>query len=157
MKGIYMKTLIVFFSLTGNTRKIAQAISEELNGTLEEIQDTRNRNGIAGYLLSIMEAIFKKRSKIQEVKHDPSAYDLVIIGTPVWAFNISSPVRTYLEQKKNSINEAAFFVTCTASGGKKVLQDMTNLYGKKASALLEIKEEDIKSGKYLEKVKQFIH
>ncbi len=152
-----MKTLIVFFSLTGNTRKIAQAISEELNGTLEEIQDTRNRNGIAGYLLSIMEAIFKKRSKIQEVKHDPSAYDLVIIGTPVWAFNISSPVRTYLEQKKNSINEAAFFVTCTASGGKKVLQDMTNLYGKKASALLEIKEEDIKSGKYLEKVKQFIH
>lgn len=152
-----MKTLIVFFSLTGNTRKIAQAISDELNGTLEEIQDTRNRNGIAGYLLSIMEAIFKKRSKIQEVKHDPSAYDLVIIGTPVWAFNISSPVRTYLEQKKNSINAAAFFVTCTASGGKKVLQDMTNLYGKKASALLEIKEEDIKSGKYLEKVKQFMH
>lgn len=151
-----MKTLIVFFSLTGNTRKIAQAISDELNGTLEEIQDTRNRNGIAGYLLSIMEAIFKKRSKIQEVKHDPSAYDLVIIGTPVWAFNISSPVRTYLEQKKKSINAAAFFVTCTASGGKKVLQDMTNLYGKKASALLEIKEEDIKSGKYLEKVKQFI-
>lgn len=152
-----MKTLIVFFSLTGNTRKIAQAISDELNGTLEEIQDTRNRNGIAGYLLSIMEAIFKKRSKIQEVKHDPSAYDLVIIGTPVWAFNISSPVRTYLEQKKKSINAAAFFVTCTASGGKKVLQDMTNLYGKKASALLEIKEEDIKSGKYLEKVKQFMH
>jgi flavodoxin len=152
-----MKTLIVFFSLTGNTRKIAQAISDELNGTLEEIQDTRNRNGIAGYLLSIMEALFKKRSKIQEVKHDPSAYDLVIIGTPVWAFNISSPVRTYLEQKKNSINAAAFFVTCTASGGKKVLQDMTNLYGKKASALLEIKEEDIKSGKYLEKVKQFMH
>lgn len=151
-----MKTLIVFFSLTGNTRKIAQAISDELDGTLEEIQDTRNRNGIAGYLLSIMEAIFKKRSKIQEVKHDPSAYDLVIIGTPVWAFNISSPVRTYLEQKKKSINAAAFFVTCTASGGKKVLQDMTNLYGKKASALLEIKEEDIKSGKYLEKVKQFI-
>jgi flavodoxin len=152
-----LKTLIVFFSLTGNTRKIAQAISDELNGTLEEIQDTRNRNGIAGYLLSIMEALFKKRSKIQEVKHDPSAYDLVIIGTPVWAFNISSPVRTYLEQKKNSINAAAFFVTCTASGGKKVLQDMTNLYGKKASALLEIKEEDIKSGKYLEKVKQFMH
>lgn len=152
-----MKTLIVFFSLTGNTRKIAQAISDELNGTLEEIQDTRNRNGIAGYLLSIMEALFKKRSKIQEVKHDPSAYDLVIIGTPVWAFNISSPVRTYLEQKKNSINAAAFFVTCTASGGKKVLQDMTNLYGKKASALLEIKEEDIKSGRYLEKVKQFMH
>jgi flavodoxin len=151
-----MKTLIVFFSLTGNTRKIAQAISDELNGTLEEIQDTRNRNGIAGYLLSIIEALFKKRSKIQEVKHDPSVYDLVIIGTPVWAFNISSPVRTYLEQKKNSINAAAFFVTCTASGGKKVLQDMTNLYGKKASALLEIKEEDIKSGKYLEKVKQFI-
>jgi flavodoxin len=151
-----MKTLIVFFSLTGNTRKIAQAISDELDGTLEEIQDTRNRNGIAGYLLSIMEALFKKRSKIQEVKHDPSAYDLVIIGTPVWAFNISSPVRTYLEQKKKSINAAAFFVTCTASGGKKVLQDMTNLYGKKASALLEIKEEDIKSGKYLEKVKQFI-
>lgn len=152
-----MKTLIVFFSLTGNTRKIAQAISDELNGTLEEIQDTRNRNGIAGYLLSIIEALFKKRSKIQEVKHDPSAYDLVIIGTPVWAFNISSPVRTYLEQKKKSINAAAFFVTCTASGGKKVLQDMTNLYGKKASALLEIKEEDIKSGKYLEKVKQFMH
>ena len=65
-------------------------------------------------------------------------------------------VRSFLEQKKNVINAAAFFVTCTASGGKKVLQDMTNLYGKKASALLEIKEEDIKSGKYLEKVKQFI-
>jgi len=70
-----MKTLIVFFSLTGNTRKIAQAISDELDGTLEEIQDTRNRNGIAGYLLSIMEAIFKKRSKIQEVERAFSLLD----------------------------------------------------------------------------------
>jgi hypothetical protein len=40
-------------------------------------------------------------------------------------------VRSFLEQKKNVINAAAFFVTCTALGGKKVLQDMTNLYGKR--------------------------
>lgn len=152
-----MKTLIVFFSQTGNTRKIAQAIKEELDGTLEEIQDTRNRNGMPGYLLSVIEAILKRQSKIQEVKHDPGAYDLVIIGTPVWAFNISSPVRSYIEQNKNTFKAAAFFVTCTALGGEKVLQDMTNLYGKKASALLEIREEEIKSGKYLEKIKQYIH
>ena len=151
-----MKVLTVFYSRTGITAKIGRAIHQELGGDLEEIQDTRNRRGVLAYLLSGMEAALKKQATIKEVKYDPGQYDLVVIGTPVWSHNMSTPVRPYLERYKASFKAVAYFATCGSTGVSKTLQDMENLGGIKARGLLEIKKGDIQGGAYGEKVRQFV-
>jgi menaquinone-dependent protoporphyrinogen IX oxidase len=151
-----LKILTVYYTRTGITAEIARLITEELGGELEEIKDTRNRNGVLAYLLSGMEAALKKQARIIKAKNDPGEYDLVVIGTPVWSHNMSTPVRAYLEENNTRFKNTAFFSTCGSTGISKTLRDMEDLCGKNARALLEIKKNDMKSGKYQEKVKQFV-
>ena len=76
---------------------------------MEEIFDTKNRKGIAGFLSAGTDANLRRLSVLQEIKKNPSSYDLIIIGTPVWSSNISTPVRTYISLYKKDFKNVAFF------------------------------------------------
>lgn len=108
-----MKSLIVYYSRTGKTKKVAEFIKEELNGEIEEITSLKNRNGILGILLSIYESLFKKLTPIKEIEKDLKNYDLIVIGTPIWAGNFSSPVRTFIVKYKDILKTKDVILFCT--------------------------------------------
>ena len=110
------RSLVVFYSRSGTTRRIAQALSEALKCDFEQIDEPRNRIGVLGYIRSLMEARWNRPSAIAPIKHEVSSYDLVVIGTPVWAWSVSSPVRAYLMATANRLPEVAFFCTRRAGG-----------------------------------------
>ena len=83
------RTLVVFYSRSGTTRRIAQTLSAALKCDLEEITEPRPRTGFLGYIRSLLEARRKLPSDIAPKTHDVSSYDLVVIGTPVWAWSIT--------------------------------------------------------------------
>ena len=151
-----MKTLVVFYSRTGITKEIAVRISEELDCDIEEIFDIKSRKGIFGYIKSAIESIFKKMPKIKETKVDPSNYDFVIIGTPVWAENMASPVRSYLFQNNDCLNRVAFFCTMLSRDSKKVFLGMERLSEFNPLACLALTNNEIKQEKHIKKVKEFI-
>ena len=151
-----MKILITFFSRTKNTKKVAEILKKEFKADIEEIKDTKiNRMGVKGYLISGREGMTEKLAEIKQTKKDSSKYDLVIIGTPVWGFNMASPIRTYLTQNKNKFKKIAVF--CTHDGGPgKTLAKMTSLIEKRAVAVLDINRKFLNEKKEQEKLKEFI-
>jgi hypothetical protein len=108
------KILVVYYSRTGNTEKVAKDIAAGLNAVLEKIDDNQKRSGVFGFLSSGREAAAKKLIKILPSRNDPKKFDIVIIGTPVWAGEISSPVRAYVTEYKGSLSNVSCFAT---SGG----------------------------------------
>lgn len=150
-----MKTLVVFYSRSGRTRKVAQALSERLQADVEEIRDTRKRTGLFGFLVSGFEAWRKKPATILPIEKDPRGYDLVVVGTPVWASNMSSPVRAYLAQNRAGLPQVAFFCTCGGPDNEHVLAEMEDLAGKQALARLILTEADLESDAYLDKIRAF--
>ena len=78
-------TLVVYYSLTGHTRQIAEAIAAALDADLEAIEDTFNRDTVLGRPRSAIEGLLGLSSSISPPKHDLSEYDLVVVGTPVWS------------------------------------------------------------------------
>ena len=90
------KILVVYYSRSGITHKIAEALCEALTCDGEEIVEDGSRAGFFGYMRSLVEARQKRPSVIAAAKRDPSSYDLVVVGTPVWGWSVSSPVRAYL-------------------------------------------------------------
>ena len=151
-----MKILVAFYSRSGKTKKVAEAISEILKCDKEEIFDTKNRRGIPGFLSSGSDANFRRLTAIKEIKNNPSLYDLVIIGTPIWSSNISTPIRTYLSLHKDDFKKVAFFCTRLGSDTEKVFVDMRNLSQKTPIALLELTSREVVRDQYMEKVKEFI-
>jgi len=152
-----MKALVVFYSMTGITKEIAVHISEELDCDIEEIFDVKSRKGILGYIRSGIESVFKKMPKIKENKVDPSDYDLTIIGTPVWAENMASPVRTYLSRNNDKLNMVAFFCTMRSRGSKKTFLEMERLSEFNPLACLALTDKEIKQEEHIKKVKEFIN
>ena len=150
-----MKILTVYYVWTGTTAQIARMIQQGLGGDSEELQVAYAQDS-AGYPVLGKEAVSRERAKYHAVKHDPGCYDLVIVGTPVWGFNISSPVKAYLKRYHGTFNVVAFFATCDVSGTSKVLREMDSLCGLRPRASLEINEAEMKSGTHLEKVRQFV-
>ena len=109
--GIYrMRPLVVFYSRTGRTRKVGEAIATALDCDSEELVDTRKRSGPIGFMRSGREAQSKQLTVLQPVKRDPSLYDIVILGTPIWMGTMSSAMRTYIAENKSKFNRVAFFL-----------------------------------------------
>lgn len=151
-----MKPLVVYYSRTGITRKVSESISKELGCDLEEIVSKRGRNGLWGFLFSGYESYRKKLAAIGETKNDPSEYDLVIIGTPLWSFSMSSPVRTYITKNKELFQKVAFLVTYGGTGIEKPMAELEELCGKKPVGTLAVTTMDVAQDKYLQSVKEFV-
>ena len=151
-----MKYLIIYYSRTGNTKKVASYIAQRMGCDIEEIVDMKVRRGLIGYLIGGKDAATKKLTEIKELQKDLSAYDAVIIGTPVWAFTMTPAIRTYLHNNKEKFRNVAFFCTEIGTGGKKTFTHMEAVCGKKPKSVLEITEKEVKKDTYMQKVQEFI-
>ena len=149
-----MKTLVAYYSRTGNTKRVAEALTENLNADIEAIMSDTKEKG-TGRLA--MQAFLRVRAKITQTTNDAASYDMVVIGSPVWVGKMSSPIRTYLAQNKDKFTSVAFFCTHgnpRSEGGVKMLESMETLSGKKAAAVFDVPARR-GSGAYVGRAKRF--
>jgi flavodoxin len=123
------RTLVVYYSRDGHTRSIAREIALACGADIEEITERTDRSGPLGYLRSALEALFGIAPAIRPSRFRPQPDDLVIVGTPIWFWNLSSPVRSYLQAQRSSLGRVAYFCTFGGSGSEKVLRDMQTACG----------------------------
>ena len=131
-----MNGLIVYFSRTGRTRKVAKAIQAATDFDLEEIEEEVGRGGPLGFLKSGMESTRRMLPKIKPLTRNPSEYDIVVIGTPMWAANMSSPIRAFITEHKDTINTFALFCTGDGDEAEKVFASISELMGKNPQSTL---------------------
>ncbi len=113
-----MKILIVYYSRSGHCRKVAEVLHEKLGCDLEEIKTKKNYQGAVGWILAGKEGSQKVSAEIMATEKNPKEYEMVIFGTPIWGWNISSPLRSYLEKNKNEFNKISAFCTMGGQFGK---------------------------------------
>jgi flavodoxin len=151
------KILVVYYSRTGHTRRVAEEIAAILRADVEEIVDPEDRMGILGYFRSGRQAFFGHEADIREPLKDPAVYDLVIVGTPVWNWSLSAPARAYLARRQQRLARppVAFFLTHGGSGAPRVLGQMEELLGKAPLDVMAVREAEIANGRYHEKIRSF--
>lgn len=150
-----MKTLIVYYSRTNVTKGIANKIQKELNCDIEEITDGGKYKGKLGFMKGGMNATMGRTSDIDPISKNPSDYDLVIIGTPVWSSNMATPIFTYLIKYRDQIKNMASFCTCMGGGYDKALDNMAEVSGKKQISTMFLTSKDIENPE--EKINTFIN
>lgn len=114
------RTLIVFYSRTGNTKVACQALQKELGCDILEVKDMKNRAGGWGFFTAALGSMFNTHTKIEPVHIDLAAYDAIIIGTPVWAGRPAAAIRTFIAQH-------------TFDGRKVIMFTTTNVFENKGS------------------------
>lgn len=141
------KDLVVFFSRSGRTRKLAEDLAGAFGADLDEIRESRSRAGVLGFLRSGYEAVKKVEPVVMPPVHDPRDYRRVFIGGPVWAGHPCSPVRAYLARHRRELPDVAFFCTYGGHGADTALAEMAALLGRKAAATLAVLDREIDGGR----------
>ncbi len=150
------KALVVYYSRTGTTRRLAEVIAKALQADIEPVIDRRRRSGVIGYLRSVAESVQKRGASIEPTKTDPRSYELVLIGTPIWAWSVSSPVRSYLAANKELLPNVAFFCTMGGQGDERTFKEMKAIAGKAPIASCAVIARDVPSEAYGARIVRFV-
>lgn len=140
------KTLVAYYSWSGNTAKVARAIAAALPADVEEIREVKPRTGLFAFVRSAIEARRRKTAPIVAAETDAGEYDLVILGTPVWAGEMAPALRAYIEREKHHFKDVAFFCTLGGANGERALAGMRAAAGRAPIAELLIDASGLKSG-----------
>ena len=150
-----VRTLIVYFSRTGMTKKVAQAIAKEIPAEIIRLESKRYPKGSSGFMRALVDSILRKAIPIENQLPDPVYYDLVIVGSPIWNTTVAGPVRTFLKTVGYSPTRIAFFLTYDGSGRKKIFEEMEELCGKTPIAKMEVSAEQLSTNSIQGKVGDF--
>jgi hypothetical protein len=89
---------VVYFTRTGNNKRIAEKISKEIPSTLLEITDNKNWNGVLGFIKGGFYSSSNKEVEI-EVHGNIDNTDEIILVAPLWAGKICPAVREFLKNR----------------------------------------------------------
>jgi flavodoxin len=106
-----MKSLVVYYTRTGKTKFVAEAIATQLGADLEEVVDLKKRGGAVGWISGGKDASRKSLTEIAPIQKVPADYDLVVIGTPIWAWSLTPAFRTYVSKNSLAGKKVALFYT----------------------------------------------
>jgi len=113
-----MKTLVIYYSYGGTTKKIAEQKASELGADLVEVRDRKKPNPLAAFFVGCPKAIRGKEGSIQPVGADLSSYDHIIIAGPIWAGNPAPPVNNIVNMLPPGKEVSMLFVSGSGSSGK---------------------------------------
>jgi len=115
-----MKAVVIYYSYEENCALIADKVAAALKADVFRIRtvDTKKREGLAKYVWGGSQVLFRKKPVLQPLTVDIQAYDLVVLGSPVWAGSPAAPVFSFLSDKKITGKKIALFCTYAGNTGK---------------------------------------
>ncbi len=141
-----MRSLVVYHSLSGTTRKIAELAAKDLGADLIEVHAPRYGRGVVSYVRAAFDSIRGKLPDIAISGSAPDPFDFVLLAAPVWAGHASTPMRAYLMQHKGKFKRAAFVLTCGGHAPPKAFDEMSADAGVKPEKTFTLREKDVKAG-----------
>jgi flavodoxin len=124
-----MKTLVVYYSLEGNTKDTAEKIAQKLNADLLRLEPVKEypSSGPMKFIAGGKAAVFGESPQLKPYEINFLSYDAVIVGTPVWASTFAPPIRTFFADHQMQNQKLGVFVCEKGSGGEKCIEKLKEL------------------------------
>jgi flavodoxin len=125
-----MKTAVIYYSYNGTSAQVAEILKAELNADIFRIEtmDDKKRKGISLIFWGGGQVLMGKKPPLKPLSVDISAYDLVILGTPVWASSPAPAIASFLSTNSITGKKVALFC-CHAGGMGEALNKLKALLG----------------------------
>jgi flavodoxin len=142
------KTLIVYYTKTGNNKFVAERMSKLIDSDLEEITPERNNS-----ILLFISSWLKISTSIKSLSSDLNNYEKIILFSPIWFGSLISPIRGFVKKYKDDIKEFVFITVCgggeedkdTKFGYEGVFKEMRKLFPSKEVSCYEISTKGVES------------
>ena len=135
-----MKTAVVYYSMSGNTEYVAQRIAESVGADLIKIEPDKAYpdKGARKFLWGGKSAVMAETPPLLPYEFDGDKYGQVIFGFPVWAGNVTPPLRTFIRDNREALKgkRVAAFACQSGSGAEKAFGKLAACLGLEALAAI---------------------
>lgn len=118
------KVLVAYFSYSGTTKGVANAISDRTGADLFEIKTKEEYSNV--YTESNREIRRNEKPELADTLEQPESYDIVFVGYPVWWHATPAPVNTFLESYDWKGKLIIPFCTSSESGIEETMPTFLN-------------------------------
>ena len=138
MEGIAVKALIVYYSMGGNTEYVARKIAEQTGAEMLRLEPVKAYpdSGFKKFLWGGKSAVMAEKPRLKPYQFKADQYDTIIFGFPVWAGNITPPLRTFIADSKPGASRYAAFACQSGSGAEKAFGKLKECLGHELSKTL---------------------
>jgi hypothetical protein len=151
------RVLVVYFSRDSATKRVAEDLAALLGADIERIVEKKTRTwGFFGFMGAGAASSFGLATPINPPVHDPADYEAVAVCTPIWAWHMVPPVRSWLRLSKGKLPQCAAYITVSGdTAPDKVVAAMAKESGRTPTAFAGFVDRDFEVGNrslYLEKL-----
>jgi flavodoxin len=126
-----MKTAVIYYSLEGNTKYAAEEIAARIGADLIRLVPVKEypTGKVSKFFWGGKSATFGEAPKLVPYRFDQDQYDLVILGTPIWAGTFAPPLRTFIRENKLTGKKVALFACCSGGAAEKCFEQLKKEIG----------------------------
>lgn len=126
-----MKTLVVYFSQSGNAQWMAERISSALSAdTLRLVpKKAYPAKGFGKFFFGGGSAVFKEAPELEPYQTDLGQYGRIVFVTPVWAGTVTPPLRTFIQTEHLEGKRFAFAACSMGGSAEKTFAALKSLLG----------------------------
>ena len=129
-QGTEDKILIIYHSLTGNTKACCEAMQQALGADTIEVKDLVDRSGRWGFFKTAIGSLLGMHTEIEPQNPDLSSYPHIILGSPIWTGKLSMAIRTLIDKNSFEGKKVVIFTTTNAFEKEKYKEKSRNLVRK---------------------------
>jgi hypothetical protein len=157
MATIGKRVLVVYFSQGNATKRVAEDIAVLFGADIERVVEKKQRKGgFFGIMGAGAASSMSRATPIEPPVRDPSTYEAVVVCTPIWAWHLSPPMRSWLRLNKGKLPRLTAYVTVSHdTDPAKVVAAMARESGRQPIAFTGFADRDFEDGnrvRYLEKI-----
>lgn len=114
--------------MSGNTASVARKIADILQADLIEIKPEKQYpdKGIKKFIWGGKSAVMAETPRLLPYDFNPEKYEKIIFGFPVWAGNVTPPIRTFVRDNLDALKgkRIAAFACQSGSGAEKAFRKL---------------------------------
>jgi len=135
-----MKTLILFYSYTGNSKRFAENLSKKIGADIEEVKTDKRPGTIAAYVFGSFSAMRQKSVIIKPIQADISQYEHFILIAPIWAGNPAPAFNSMIDNLSAKKSVELYLISGSGNSNKDKISSYVENKGFKIFAYHDIKQ-----------------
>jgi hypothetical protein len=138
--------LVVCYSYTGTSRRLAKLLCSHCGWPLGEIEDAAPRAGAFGTLRCVFDSLLRHRPAIRYDGPDPGDFHTVVVVTPVWLGRLAAPMRSFLALHRAHLQRVAAICTMGSAGNAAAFAEIARMLGHAPIARASFLQGEIEDG-----------
>ncbi|MBC5763935.1 flavodoxin [Ramlibacter sp. GTP1] len=147
-------TLIVFYSHTGVSRRVARLLADQQGWPVGEVHEKFALAG-RGPLRCVLESVLRLHPRINYNGPNPADFRTVVLVSPVWAFSLSGPMRSFVHGHRDTLQHVAVLMTMGGAGASLAAREVAHILGRQPVLTAGITQKEVEDGAATQRVQEF--